>query len=177
MSKILVLSGSPRKNGNTDLLVEAFKNGVKKNNEIDIISVRDYNINPCIGCNRCFENDGNICIQRDDMPLIYDRMKEADIVVIASPVYFYGISAQLKALVDRFHTPMRNSFNTKKLGLILVGAATIPELFDSILIQYKLIIKFFGLEDIGTVLVSGSKDKGDITENDLKKAYKLGESL
>lgn len=177
MSKILILNGSPRKNGNTYRLAEAFKKAAEKNNDVELISVRDYNINPCKGCNRCFKSEDNNCVQNDDMSLIYAKMKEADTVVIASPVYFYGISAQLKTVVDRFHTPMRNSFNTKKLGLILVGAAKIPELFNSIITQYELVLKFFKLDDIGKVLVSGVKDTGDLSEGDLKRAHKLGETL
>lgn len=119
-----------------------------------------------------------MCFQNDDMNLIYDKLRNADIAVIASPVYFYGISAELKAIVDRLHTPMRNKFSIKKLALLLVGAATLPNLFDSIKLQYQLILDFFNLEDIGMVLVRGVKDKGDIKENiALKEAYELGLSI
>lgn len=77
-----------------------------------------------------------------------------------SPVYFYGISAELKAIVDRLHTPMRNGFNVKKLALLLVGAANLPELFDVIKLQYQLVLNFFHLEDVGMLLVRGVKDMG-----------------
>ena len=99
----------------------------------------------------------------------------ADVIVVASPVYFYGVSAQLKAIIDRLHTPMRNDFKVKKLALILVGAAVLPELFDSIKIQYQLVLNFFKLEDAGMVLVRGAKDKGDVRNTDgLNEAYRLG---
>lgn len=102
----------------------------------------------------------------------------ADILVIASPVYFYGISAQLKSIIDRLHTPLRNEFKIKKLALLLVGAATLPELFDSIKLQYQLTLNFFGLESAGMVLVRGVKDKGDIKKTSaLKEAYELGLSI
>ena len=94
------------------------------------------------------------------MQEIYGKLKEADVLAIASPVYFYGVSAQLKAIIDRLHTPMRNEFRIKKLALILVGAATLPELFDSIKVQYQLVLNYFKLEDAGMVLVRGAKDKG-----------------
>ena len=178
MSKIIVLVGSMRKGGNTDLLAKAFAKGAGKNNTVEIISVADYKVNPCIGCNSCFKRKGNECFQNDDMSAIYGKLKNADILVIASPVYFYGISAQLKAVVDRLHTPMRNEFKIKKLGLILVGAAVLPELFDSIKMQYQLVLNFFHLEDAGMVLVRGAKDKGDVTESKaLKEAYDLGLSM
>ncbi len=178
MSKIIVLNGSPRKGGNTDTLVKSFVNGAKDNNEVEVVSVTDYRVNPCIGCNTCFTREGNLCFQKDDMTKIYEKLKNADIIVVASPVYFYGISSQLKAVIDRLHTPMRNSFKVKKLGLILVGAAKLPELFDSIITQYNLVLNFFHLEDLGQVLVRGVKDKGDVKGNPaLIQALKLGKSI
>ena len=178
MSRIIVLTGSVRKGGNTEMLARAFADGAGQRHDVELISVADYQIHPCLGCNSCYSAEGHRCIQRDDMDAVYDKFMKADTVVIASPVYFYGISAQLKALVDRLHTPMRNEFRIKRLGLILVGAATLPDLFDPILLQYRMILRFFHLEDIGTVLVSGAKEKGDVLQGDrLKRAYELGNAL
>lgn len=178
MSRIVVLVGSMRKGGNTDLLAQAFAEGAGKDNTVEIVSVADYKVNPCIGCNSCFTREGNQCFQKDDMAEIYKKLKVADIMVIASPVYFYGISAELKAIVDRLHTPMRNGFQVKKLALLLVGAATLPELFDAIKLQYQLVLNFFHLEDAGMVLVRGVKDIGDIKSTKaLEEAYKLGISI
>lgn len=175
MSRIVVLVGSMRKGGNTDLLAQAFAEGAGKNNTVEIVSVADYKVNPCIACNSCFTREGNQCFQKDDMAEIYEKLRIANIVVIASPVYFYGISAELKAIVDRLHTPMRNEFQIKKLALLLVGAATLPELFDAIKLQYQLVLNFFHLEDAGMVLVRGVKDIGDIKETQaLEEAYNLG---
>ena len=172
---ILIFSGSPRKGGNTELLVEAFAKGAAgKQHHVEIVFVRDYKVNPCLGCNVCFKTNG-ICAQKDDMAVIYEKMNQADMLVIASPVYFYGISAQLKAVIDRFHNPIRDSFHIKKMALLLVGAATLPELFDAILTEYNLCLKFFNLEDAGKVFVRGVKDKGDIKNTDaLNEAYILG---
>ena len=112
------------------------------------------------------------------MVQIYEKLRNADIVIIASPVYLYCISAQLKAIVDRLHTPMRNTFHVKKLGLLLVGAAELPNLFEPIIMQYQMVLDFFKLESIGTVLVRGVKDIGDIENSSaLKEAYKLEETL
>ena len=178
MSKIIVLVGSVRKGGNTEALATAFADGAGQHHDVELLSVADYQIHPCLGCNECYSGEGHRCIQRDDMAAVYEKLLEADAVVAASPVYFYGISAQLKALVDRLHTPMRNDFRIRKLGLILVGAATIPDLFDPILLQYRMILRFFRLEDIGTVLVRGAKDKGDVLQGDgLKRAYEMGNKL
>lgn len=176
--KVVVLQGSVRKGGNTGLLVQSFVRGAGENNVVEVISVADYKISPCIGCNSCFDRSGHECFQGDDMQYVYDKLKQADMLVVASPVYFYGITAQLKAVIDRLHTPMRNDFHIKKLGLILVGAATLDELFDSIIAQYQLVLNYFKLEDAGRVLVRGAKEKGDVNDTDgIKQAYELGLSL
>ena len=179
MSKIVVLVGSMRKGGNTDLLAQAFIEGAcNSNNDVELVSVADYKVNPCIGCNSCFTRKDNACFQNDDMSVIYEKLRTADIVVIASPVYFYGISAQLKAIIDTLHTPMRNEFQIKKLALLLVGAASLPNLFDAIKLQYQLVLDFFHLENVGMILVRGVKDIGDIEGNkELKEAYELGLSI
>ena len=178
MGKIVVLVGSMRKEENIDLLAKAFVDGASKKNDVEIISVTEYKVNPCIGCNSCFERKDNSCFQKDDMEIIYRKLAKVDMIVIASPVYFYGISSKLKAIVDRLHTPLRNTFRIKKLGLLLVAAATLPTVFDAIEIQYKLVLDFFKLEDAGRVLVRGVKDKGDIKGNKaLEEAYKLGMSI
>lgn len=176
--RIVVLLGSMRKNGNTDLLTQAFVKGASEKNDVDVVSVADYQVSPCTGCNACAQREGNQCVQQDDMVKIYEKLKQADVLVIASPVYFYGISAQLKAIVDRLHTPMRNQFSIKKMAMILVGAATLPELFDSIKMQYQLVLNYFHLKDAGMVLVRGAKDPGDVKQGEgLKEAYELGLSM
>ena len=178
MSNIIIFVGSMRKNGNTARLAQSFAKGAARNNNVEIISVADHNVNPCIGCNSCFTRESNACFQNDDMVQIYEKLQNADIVVIASPVYFYGISSQLKAIVDRLHTPMRNTFHIKKLGLLLVGAAELQNLFEPILMQYQMVLNFFSLENIGSVLVRGVRDIGDIENNfALKDAYELGSSI
>ncbi len=174
---IVILSGSPRKGGNTDLLVDAFVKGASQKHAVEVVSVHDHKVAPCMGCNACFQS-GGICVQKDDMAEIYEKMKVADLLVIASPVYFYGLSAQVKALIDRCHNPIRDTFRIRRMALLLVGAATLPELFDGVLAQYQLCLNFFHLKDAGQVLVRGAKDRGDVTATGaLQKAYELGCSI
>lgn len=113
------------------------------------------------------------------MQRIYPKLRDADMLVLASPVYFYGISAQLKAVIDRLHTPMRDSFRIRRTGLLLVGAATLPELFDAILMEYQLTCNYFQLQHVGQVLVRGVREKGDIIRagDTLQQAYDLGASM
>ena len=178
MSRILILVGSVRRGGNTDLLAHAFAKGAREHHDVEIVSVADYRVCPCIGCNSCFGRADHACFQKDDMAEIYRKLHHTDVLVIASPVYFYGLSAQLKAVIDRLHTPLRNSFPIQRLALLLVGAATLPELFDAIKTQYRLALKFFHLEDAGILLVRGVKDIGDIQATDaLEQAFRLGQSI
>lgn len=175
---ILVLSGSPRKGGNTDLLVDAFVRGVGERHQITVVPVRERNIHPCTGCNGCFVREDHRCVQNDDMQALYHQLAKCHMLVAASPVYFYGISAQLKAVIDRLHTPLRETFPLQKLALLLVGASTLPAVFDSINVQYQLILDYFHLENAGMVLASGVKDKEDILSHPaLEEAFRLGASL
>ncbi len=100
MKKVLILSGSPRKGGNSDLLCDEFMRGAAENgNEVAKINVADKRVAPCIGCYAC--KDTGKCVHKDDMEAILQAMIDADVLVLASPVYFYSIDAQLKAVIDR----------------------------------------------------------------------------
>ena len=178
MSNIVILVGSVRKDGNTDTLAKSFAKGAVKNNNVEIIYVADYDVNPCIGCDTCFTREGKVCFQQDDMLVIFNKLLNADVLVIASPVYFYGLSAQLKTIIDRLHMPARSNLKVKKMGLLLVAAVTSPEVFNSILVQYKLVTNRFKLDDIGKVFVTGVREYGKIEGNPgLKEAFNLGESI
>ncbi|MDE6604973.1 MAG: NAD(P)H-dependent oxidoreductase [Clostridia bacterium] len=175
---ILILTGSPRKGSNTDMLANAFADGARLKHNVEIVSVNDYKINACIGCNTCFTRDGNKCFQNDGMEQIYAKMANANMLVVASPVYFYGISAQLKNIVDRCHTPMRKNFKIKNTAMLLVAGSSKPCVFDAIVRQYQLIVDYFHFEDKGMILVGGVNEKGAIADREeLKQAYSLGESL
>jgi len=98
---IIVLFGSPNQNGSTRLLVESFTKGAKEaGHTVEEIDVCHANIHPCIGCVRCgYEGP---CVQKDDVEVIRKKLLQADMVVFATPLYYYGMSAQLKTVIDRF---------------------------------------------------------------------------
>lgn len=99
--KVLILSGSPRKGGNSDILCDEFMRGAKESgNDVEKIRVSAKKIAPCLGCYYC-TNHGGECAQKDDMAEVLQKMIDADVIVLASPVYFYSIDAQLKAVIDR----------------------------------------------------------------------------
>ena len=86
MSKIVILTGSKRKGGNTELLARAFADGAGEHHEVEIIPAADYKVNPCIGCNSCFTREGNQCFQEDDMQLIYEKLTDAEIAQIEDTI-------------------------------------------------------------------------------------------
>lgn len=129
MKKVLILSGSPRKDGNSDLLCSEFMRGAQESgNEVQKIFVRSKKIVPCNACYYCRDHGGK-CALNDDMSEILDAMQAADVIVMASPVYFYSIDAQMKIIIDRSlarwtnmqkpETPMQS--NAMKLPLPNAG--------------------------------------------------------
>ena len=102
MSKnVLIVSASPRKGGNSDLLCDQFIQGVlESKNQVEKIFLKDKDINYCTGCGACYEKEAN-CSQTDDMGEILEKMIGADVIVLATPVYFYTMNAQMKTMIDR----------------------------------------------------------------------------
>lgn len=177
MSKnVLVLVGSPRIKGNTDLLADAFIEGLQ-NKSVTKINVCKKNIKPCVSCHYCAKNDG-ICVLKDDMNEIYDLLEKSDIIVFASPLYFYNFSSQLKAVIDRFHAKTSvNKIKILKSVLLTVGADDLKA-FEPIISTYKAIINYLKWEDIGILAVDGVEEKGAILKTDaLEKAKFLANKV
>jgi multimeric flavodoxin WrbA len=122
--KILGICCSPRKNGNTEILLnEALAAAKKDGAEVELFTVRGKNIQPCIACDACREK--GYCAQQDDMQPLYDKMLAADGIIFGTPVYFYNMTAQCKTVMDRsvaLSHPSRN-LNNKVAGIIVVGAS------------------------------------------------------
>ena len=127
--KILVLNGSPRK-GNTLTAITAFAKGVSNKHELEVVDTYKLKVSPCKGCGACQCYKG--CVAKDDSNMIVDKIVEADVVVFATPVYWWGITAQMKMVIDKCYCKGALLKN-KKAGIIVVGGA---ETYDK---QYKLI--------------------------------------
>lgn len=175
---IVILNGSPRTDGNTKLLIDAFVEGASQHNHTEIINVNDYQIHPCMACNCCFQDEQHRCCQSDGMDAIYQKLADADVLMIASPMYFYSISAQLKSIIDRLHNPIRDSFHIKEVGLLLVAASSKPAVFEPTKLQHQLLLDFFHLENAGGIFVNSVKAPGDIrSTNALQQARIFGASF
>ena len=120
---ILVLNGSPRKNGNTEIMADAFIEGARKKGHMgEKMNLGNRKIAPCLACEFCFTHNG-VCVQKDDMAEILDKVDSADMIVFASPVYWFSISAQLKAAIDRLYARARKGFNIRYAALLLDSAS------------------------------------------------------
>ena len=119
--KITVLMGSPNRKGSTSILVENFTRGAKEaGHSVEVIDVCHADIHPCIGCVKCgYEGP---CVQKDDVQMIRKRLLSSDMVVFATPLYYYGMSAQLKTVVDRF-CAYNSSLNSRHLKSALLTVA------------------------------------------------------
>ncbi len=120
--KVLIISASPRRGGNSDLLCDRFLAGAKEaGHQAEKIFLRDYKINYCMGCGIC--NDTHKCVQQDDMQPLLNKMVEADVLVFATPVYFYSCDGQLKTFIDRC-VPRYTEMTNKEIYFILSAADT-----------------------------------------------------
>ena len=167
---ILILSGSPRKNGNTDLLVEAFAKGASEKHHVEVVSVHDYTVHPCMGCNACFTSEGNACVQKDDMPQLFPDMADSDMVVLASPIYYWSFTGQMQSCISRFYAPGKPA--AKKYAMILSSES--EGVYDAPISQYKSCISYFGAKDLGIITVAGLQNKSEAA---LKKVREFGAGL
>lgn len=178
MSNILILNGSPRKNGNTERLAEAFRKGaVSAGHEVTLFSVRNTKVNGCLGCDYCMQHEGQ-CVQKDGMQEIYDALYRADTVVFASPSYYFGWTSQLKAIVDRFYaTGMKPLPITSAAMLVALGGSPEADAAAAVA-NYQAVRGYLQWQDRGMVFADGVMDKNDsIGHPALFKAEELGRSI
>ena len=180
MSKnIVVLSGSPRKGGNTDKLAAAFKEGAESAGKtVTLFRVADMNVSGCRACEYCFENKG-VCIQQDDMAQIIEALRNADAVVWASPVYYFTMSAQLKLAIDRHYALVKEGMPIKRTALLMTCADDTIEVAEGAIATFKQNAKYHNWEDAGILIVTGVHNVNDIDgrENELGQARKLGQEI
>lgn len=119
--KVLIISGSPRKGGNSDILCEQFKKGAEESgNTVEKVFLHQLKIGPCMACYGC--RGKKTCVQKDDMEALLEKMVKADVLVLATPVYFYSMDGQLKTMIDRT-LPRYTEIKNKEVYLIATAAA------------------------------------------------------
>ncbi len=185
--KVLGIMGSPRRQSNTEILLDRALAGAKEAGaEVEKVLVSQLKISPCLEIYAC-RKDGN-CAIKDDMQSLYDKLLEADHIIFASPIFFYGITSQAKAVVDRCQAlwirrhvlGIGKENNRERRGaFISVGATRGAKLFDGAVLTVKYFFDAIGVKYAGDLLVRGVDNKGQIKEHPavLDDAFRLGQEL
>lgn len=176
--KVLILSGSPRKGGNSDILCDEFARGAREaGNEVEKIRVADKKIHPCSGCYYCTSH-GGACAHKDDMAKVLQKMINADVLVLASPVYFYSIDAQLKAVIDR--TVARwLEVKDKEFYYIVTMADEPHQSADTTLACFRGYADCVeGAVEKGVIIGSGVYEPGNVKDTPaMQQAYEMGRNV
>ena len=186
--RVLGIAGSPRRGGNTDLLLaEVMKGAASRGAEVKTIVLNDLKIAPCQHCDACLETGR--CKVKDDMQMVYRELENADRIVLASPLHFMGVTAQMKAMIDRCQAlwarkyvlklpPLGNRRERKGL-FISVGGRKIDNLFEPALATVKTLFRILDVTYAGELLFPGVDEKGAIAKHPdaLRQAFLAGQEL
>lgn len=175
--KILVITGSPRKNGNSATLADHFIKGAKEaGHEVVRFDAAFKKVHPCIACNSC--GMSGPCVFKDDFEFVREHIVNADCVVFATPMYYFGISAQLKAVIDRFYAINGSIHVPKKAVLLMTYANTAASEAVPIKSHYEVLLKYLGWTDAGQIIAPGVWPVGAIQNTRFpEQAYRLGKSI
>ena len=169
--KITVLNGSPRKM-NTTFMVDAFVKGAEEaGHTVEVIQVGKMKIGGCLGCEYCHGKGEGQCIQKDDMEKVYPAYQDCDMIVFASPIYYFGMTAQITAATQRVYAMMKWPKATKAALLL---SSMSPNVYDGAIGTYKGILGFTGIEDAG---IFTAKDPENGSEELEKTIYDFAKSL
>ena len=184
---VIIFSGSPRKNGNTETLIKSLISGIEQaGGNYQLIRLAEQKIHPCIACGGC-EKEGN-CVLQDDMQLLYPQITEADRIVIASPIYFYGVTGQTKAFIDRCQALWSRKYilnrrlkgEIPKIGYYLGVSATKGErIFEGAILSVKYALDAMDFEYGGEFVLRGLDKKGAVNDlqEELDRAMEFGASI
>lgn len=175
---IVILTGSPRKNGNSSFLANQFAKGAKESgHQIFQFDCAKHKIDGCLACNHC-GMDGP-CVLKDDFEIVRPHIVSADMVVFATPMYYFGMSAQLKKVIDRFYAINGQIKGSgKKSAYLMTYANTNLQEAEPMLLHYKTMVDYLGWEDMGTVVAPGVWAASSVQNTKYaEEAFQLGKSL
>lgn len=179
--KIVVLNGSPRRNGNTSALVKAFAEGAESvGNTVTEYFLSSMNIHGCKGCFGGHSSKESPCVQKDDMDKVYPAVKECDVIVLATPLYYWNMSGQIRTAIDRLFALEEGDGNLLrgrgKASALLMAAEGSG--FDDVVLYYDHLMEHLRWKNLGHVLAGGNGDVGDIKgKPEIQQAYELGKSI
>lgn len=174
--KMTVITGSPHKAGTSSLLADRFIEGAEKaGHTVFRFDAAFEDVHPCIGCDRCEMNGP--CIYKDGMDELHPQLEAADLVALVTPLYFWGMSAQLKAVVDRFYSNNGRLHAKKKSVLMATAYDSNDWTMQALVAHYRTLVRYMGWEDAGMVLAVGCGARSDIERSPFpEEAHRLGMS-
>jgi multimeric flavodoxin WrbA len=174
--KVLILSASPRKGGNSDLLCDQFLLGAKEaGNQTEKIFLRDKKIGYCTGCGSCIASHN--CVQKDDMAEVLEKMITADAIVMATPVYFYTMNGQMKTMIDRT-CPRYTEISNKEIYFIMTAADSRKQAMERTLEGFRGFTSLLsGAKEKGIIYGTGAWNMGDIGSKAMVQAYEMGKTV
>ena len=176
--KVLILSASPRKGGNSDTLCNQLMEGAQQaGHQVEKIFLKEKKINYCTGCGACY-NRGNGCSQKDDMENMLNKMIDADIIVMATPVYFYTMNGQMKTFIDRTCSRY-TEINNKEFYFIVTAADDDKALMTRTIEEFRgFLYCLEGATEKGIIYGTGAWQVGDIKNKPvMEEAYKIGVNI
>ncbi len=186
--KGLIILGSPRKGGNTEIILNTIREGmIAKSCDVETIRLNELNLLPCQSCGGC-DKTGK-CVLKDDMREVYSKIDKSDVVIIGSPIYFYGVTAQAKAFIDRTQAMWARKYRLKqspphKNGnrcgyLVCIAATKGKKIFDGAIMTVQYGFDAMDIEYCGEFLVRGIDSKGAINskQEDLIRAFEFGKDI
>lgn len=176
--KIVVITGSAHQNGTSAALADEFIKGVsEKGHNIYRFNAGVKNVHPCIGCNHCHETDKG-CVFKDDMTELNPHLLEADMIVFATPIYYYNMNAQIRCVIDRFYANDAALHKNKKAILITTMADTSPKSAEASNVSFTHTLEYLGWENAGILNGIGLWKVESLDGTDYREqAYKLGQSI
>jgi len=176
--KVLVITGSPHKNGTSAVLAQQFIKGAEEaGHEVCRFDSAFMNVHSCIACEKCHNTDTG-CAFKDDMEKINPELLSADVIVFVSPIYYYGMCSQIRAVIDRFYANDASLHGNKKTALMLTMADDVIETSDGAVASFKGMANFLDWEIIGTVIGVDCADVSALEKTDYpEQAYNLGKSI
>lgn len=175
--KIVVLTGSPHRKGTSSALAAAFIRGVEETgNDVYRFDAAFRNVHACIACDHCLTHDG-ACVFKDDMAELNPRVLEADVIVFTTQIYYYGLPAQIKTVVDRFYAHNDALMHGKQTVLLLTMEDDTDESAESVLVWNRNMNRYMDWTSAGTVVAHGSSTPEALRQKYVDQAYELGKSL
>ncbi len=176
--KILALIGSPRRGGNTDLLVDQILRGCSSRGDgTEKVRLYDVEIEACLDCRRCKRGDHE-CALADGMREVYPKLDEADVIVFGTPIYWYGPTGKMKLFIDRLRPYIASEKLRGKAGAVVAPSEEGPGCCGPLMEMFRMSFDYLGMEFAGSILAR-AYEKGEVGEDaeEMNRAYELGRSL